>query len=438
MKNNGIIISFLFLLILSCSIDMQDMPTLVVGQDFTNSEVRVISIDTFDVELTTFKFDSIMTSSTNRVLLGQYEDSYFGKIRSSSFFELNGSNFNIHDDAVIDSVGLVLGYDNYFYGDTTKVSTIKIHVLTDFLKSDDNAFYNTSNVPYNPTSTMSFQYYPEPTTDSLYIPLPINFGNNIFQTIVDDIDTNEDLIQAFKGLSLQPGEQDDASIIGFSKLINKTYVRFYYNIPNENRTDERTFDLYINPNPISCYNKIENIEPNTNLTPLTNQEVNLNSTATNNISYFQSGTGYVTRIRFPTIRDIFNISGEGTVLSANLQLKPKKSSYSDILPIVDSLSIYIVDQNNLISSQMVHSYGEAYAKISYNNEEFNELYYNIPVLRYVDRKIYQSPIVDDALILLPKNNSASVNRILFADTNLTQGFTTKLIITYAIYEDEEE
>ena len=436
MINKCIIISLFLTLITSCSSDTQEIPTLVVGQEFTNSEVRVISIDTFDVELTTFKFDSIITS--NRILLGQYEDAYFGRIRSSSFFELNSSNFNIDDDAVIDSVGLVLGYDKYFYNDTTKLSTIEIHVLTDFLKSDDDAFYNTSNVPYSPTPTATFQYYPEPNADSLYVSLPLNFGNNIFQTIVDEIDNNEDLVQIFKGITLQPNEQDDTSVIGFSKLKEKTYIRFYYTIPSENGSDVHTFDLYINPNPISCFNKIQNTEPNSNLIALSNQEVNLISTSTNNISYFQSGTGYATRIRFPTIRDLFNITGKGTVLSAKLQLKPKKSSYTDILPIIDSLSIFVVDQNNIVSDQILHSYGQAYAKISYNNEEFDEIYYNIPVLRYIDRKLYQSPIVDDALILLPKNNNASVDRILFANTLLTEGFTTKLITAYAIYENEED
>src|SRR5690606_24870975 len=174
MKYNFFIISLLYLLISGCSMDNENIPTLVVGQEFTNSAVRVISIDTFDVELTTFKFDSIITSNTNRILLGQYEDLYLGRIRSSSYFELNGSNFNIDDEAVIDSVGLILGYDKYFYNDTTSVSTIDIHVLTDFLKSDDDAFYNTSNVPYNQTPVTTFEYYPEPNKDSLYVQLPTN------------------------------------------------------------------------------------------------------------------------------------------------------------------------------------------------------------------------------------------------------------------------
>src|SRR5690606_4640673 len=123
--------------------------------------------------------------------------------------------------------------------------------------------------------------------------------------------------------------------------------------------------------------------------------------------YYQSGTGYVARIRFPTINDLYNIQGDGTVLNANLLLKPKKSSYSDILPLRDSLFIYIVDQNNKISQQIAHSYGEAVAKINFSADEYNELYYNIPVLRYIDRKLNQSPIVNDALILLAKDyNSA--------------------------------
>ena len=438
MRNKCLSLSFLFLSLASCSVDMQDMPTLIVGEEFTNSEVRVIKIDTFDVELSTFKFDSIITSNTNRILLGQYQDAYFGRIRSSTYFELNGGGFNFDKDAVIDSIGLVLGYDRYFYSDTTKLSTINIHVLTDFLKTKDEAFYNTSEVPYNQTPTATFKYYPEPNRDSLYIPLPLNFGNNIFQKLVDDIKNDQDLTQVFKGISLQPDQQDDASIIGFSKLKEKTYIRFYYKVPEEYGTDERTFDLYINPNPISCFNKIQNSIPNSNLETLLHRKINQKSTSTNNLSYYQSGTGYVTRIRFPSIQKLFDIPGKGTVLHANLQLKLKKTSYSSTLPIINPLSIYIVDQNNNITEQIEHSYGEAIASLSTENDEFNESYYNVPVLRYIDRKIYQSPTINDALILLSKESDISVNRILFTDTFLSEGSATKLIISYAIYENEED
>jgi len=438
MKKNGLIILALSLLLMSCSTDVQEIPTLVVGQEFTNSKVRVISIDTFDVSLTTFKFDSIQTSGTNRVLVGQYTDEYFGKTRSAGFIEMNGSNFYIDSEAVIDSVGLILGYDNYFYNDTTRISTINVHVLKDFLKSDDPVFYNTSNIPYNQIPTATFKYHPEPNRDSLYIPLPKNFGNNIFQTLVDDISSNEDLIQEFKGITLQPGEQDNTSVIGFSKLKEKTYIRFFYKVPDENGNDERFFDLFINSNPKGSFNKIQNFPSNSSLQSLTNQEINLKSTALKNLSYYQSGTGHVTRINFPSIKNLYNIYGEGTVLNANLILKPKESAYSDILPIRDSLSIFVIDQNNNISDQITHSYGEAFARLNYNTAEFNEIYYNIPVLQYIDPKLKQSPIIDDALILLAKDFNATVDRIIYTDKYLTDGFQTKLIITYAIYENEED
>lgn len=438
MKNSALLISLLFLLLASCSIDMEDMPTLIVGEEFTNSKVRVIKIDTFNVELSTFKFDSLSTSSTNRLLVGQYEDDYFGRIKSSSFFEFNASFFDIDTDAVIDSVGLILGYDKYFYSDTTKISTINIHVLTDFLKTDDEAFFNTSKIPYNQTPAATFEYYPSPNRDSLYIPLPLNFGNDVFQALIHDINNNQDLIQIFKGITVQPGPYDDASVIGFSKLNDKTYIRFYYKVPDEYGADERTFDLAISSNPLSCFNKIENSVPSSNLAPLVNQKINQNSQSTNNISYYQSGTGYATRIRFPSIKKLFDIPGEGTVLHANLQLKLKKTSYSDIFPVIDPLSIYVVDQNNKVTDQIFHSSGEAFARLGDHNEEYNELFYNVPVLRYIDRKIYQSPIVDDALILLAKENSSTVNRIIFTDPSLSEGSTTKLIISYAIYENEDD
>ncbi|WP_417873581.1 DUF4270 family protein [Xanthomarina gelatinilytica] len=422
----------------SCSVETEDIPKLVVGQDFTNTSVRVISIDTFDVELSTFKLDSLVTSGTNRLLLGQYEDEYFGRIKSSTYFELNASNFSIHEDAELDSVGLILGYDSYFYNDTTNLSRIKVHSLTDFLKPDESEFYNTSEVPFNTNEITTFEFYPEPNRDSIYIPLPVNFGDNLFQELIDNIDSNDDLVHQFKGMALLPDASNNSSIVGFSTIKTETYVRFFYKVPDINSTDDRVFDLFITRGKTKHFNKIQNVNPNQNLQYLTNQDINLPSNQINNLSYYQSGTGYVTRVTFPSINNIFNIPGEGTVLNADLLLKPDPDTYSETRPLTDSLLIYVVDQNNDISLQIKHSYGLAYGKINNNDTEFNDLYYNIPVLRYIDRKMGQSPVINDALIFLPRDYDSSVSRILFMDQNHNSAFTTKLIITYAIYEEEED
>ena len=161
--------------VISCSTDSDEESTLA-GEDFTNTNIRVLSIDTFSVKFSTMKFDSISTSISSRLLIGKYEDDDMGIVSSSSYMQLNPDSYYIDNDAVLDSVGLVLGYDTYYYNDTTQVSTLNIHKLIDKMSSDDDVFYNTSETAYETTPLISKSYIPTPNRDSLFVTLPYTFG----------------------------------------------------------------------------------------------------------------------------------------------------------------------------------------------------------------------------------------------------------------------
>ncbi|MDY8136139.1 DUF4270 family protein [Aquimarina sp. 2201CG5-10] len=425
------------IMLISCSQE-EEIPTLEVGQDFTDSNVRVVSIDTFKVELSTYKFDSINTSSSNRILLGQYTDAIFGKTRAESYMELTTSIYSIPDDAELDSIALILNYDQYFYNDTTQVSTINVHLLTDELRPDDDVFYNTSSVPYEENPIASRSYFPEPIDeDSLHISIPIAVGELVFDKIKEnDINDNDELRNEFKGFALIPGDNDDSSVIGFSTDITNTYLRFFYRVPGEFEDDERTFDLSIitNQNIPPFFNKIESNTEGTFFDTLTDQEINLASEDANNRSYIQSGVGMVTRIQFPTIKKIFEIPGTGTVLDATLLIKPPPQEFSEILPIRDSLAVYRVDQNNLLNNQLFNGEGAVFARVNEDDKEFNEIVYEVPVGPYIENELTESPEIDDALILLPINFNNTVDRTVLEGEGSTD-FEVKLVITYAIYDE---
>ncbi|WP_299433505.1 DUF4270 family protein [uncultured Aquimarina sp.] len=433
----GIIITFLFLI--SCSDREEDIPTLEVGQDFTDSNVRIISIDTFAVELSTFKFDSINTSSSSRLLLGQYQDELFGTIRASNYFELGTFDYNLPDDAELDSIALILGYDRYFYGDTTRVAQINVHVLTDEVKPEDDVFYNTSVLPFESIPTVTRNYLPEPfDEDSLHISMPITFGQNLFDMIREgDINDDEELRRNFKGFTLQPGDADESSILGFSKNQENTYLRFFYTIPGEFGDDEETFDLLINLGGIDpkSFNNIRSNVTGTFLESLVDQEINLLSRDSENKSYIQAGIGYATRIRFPSIRKIHDIPGTGTILSANLQIKPPPETFNDLLPIRDSLFVDIADQNNDLVDRLFNGQGSVFAIINEENIEFNEVIYEIPVGFYLEQELEEAPIIDNALVLFSQNFNQTLDRIVLEGESSTD-FRARLILTYAIYDEE--
>ena len=428
----------LILVITGCSIDSSDFPTLEVGQDFVNSNVRLLVIDTFTVKLSTLKFDSINTSSSNRLLVGQYFDDYVGKVSSSAYFELSPQNYRLPEDAELDSVALILGYDRYFYNDTTLVSRIQVHQLSEDVESDEDIFYNTSKLKYDSVPLVIRNYRPEPfDEDSLHISIPNDFGQPIFDGIQEnEIQDIDELRKLFKGITLQPGANENNSIIGFSRDPKKTYLRLYYSVPEEFEDAENFLDLAIfsTSSQAIAFNGIVGDVTGNILETLTNQEIDLPSTSSQNLSFIQSGIGYATKIEFPNIKKIFDIDGTGSVLSATLELKPPSNSYDDMRPLRDSLDVNILDSNNVIVGQLSNVQGPIQGRITGEREEFSNVIYRIPVGVYIDQKLSEDRDVEDAIVVFAKDYNSTINRIVLQGEE-NKDFKAKLILTYAIYDE---
>ena len=439
MKSKSLIIILLSTFIISCSTEEREIPTLEVGQDFTDNNVRIITIDTFEVRTSTFRFDSIVTSEGNRLLVGRYLDKYFGEIRSESYMELTATDYNLSEDAELDSIALILGYDHYFYNDTTQIFHLNIHKLLESFETDEDNFFNTSILKSDSVPIVSKRFFPEPQgEDSLHISLPVSFGQKIFESLkVKTITGDDDLTEQLKGIVLKPSPEDNSSIIGFSKNPKKTYLRFFYSLPQEFEDEgkDEVFDLIIKPgNSLNSYNHIAGDVAGSPLDTLVDQEINLSSFHSNHLSFMQSGVGFVTRIEFPTIRNIGDLPGTGTILNAVLEISPLRDSYDDSVPIRDSLQVQVVDQNNEFSSFLRNGHGLVFGRIIYENNEFNETLYQIPVASYIEEELREVPEIDNALIVFPKDFYDTLDRAVLEGLGSSH-FEPKLILTYAIYDE---
>ncbi|MGS0524995.1 hypothetical protein ACU8V7_07075 [Zobellia nedashkovskayae] len=77
----------------------------------------------------------------------------------------------------------------------------------------------------------------------------------------------------------------------------------------------------------------------------------------------------------------------------------------------------------------------AQAILNRDNQEFNDIYYELPLSGYLEGLLSVDQESSDALILLPSNYNSTVDRfVLNTDIN-TQGTTLEL--TYAIYDEDE-
>ncbi|MEM1258714.1 MAG: DUF4270 family protein [Bacteroidota bacterium] len=431
--------------ITACSFESGEIPTLEVGQAFVDSNVRLVVLDTFELRMSTFKFDSIITSESNRLLFGKYSDDYFGVVEAMAFFEVIAPGmesvdgpYDIDPEAKLDSVALILGYDEYFYQDTTRLTEINVHGLLEEVIPEENAFYNTSTLKYDTVPLTTKVFTPEPfDEDSLYISLPLQFGNNLFDKILEnEINDNDDLKEDLPGFVLVPGENDNASIIGFSRNEEDTYLRFFYSVPNEFDDNEEVLDLVINPFPVSppAFHNVQSYSGGTGLDVLDDQETELMSIESNDLSFIQSGTGFATKVIFPSIKSLFNIPGTGTLLSARLQIKPQTESITDFTPLRDSLSVAVIDANNVIVQEIRTGTGPVRGVLIGEEEEFGTVLYEIPVGIFLDQKLSEQPETENALILFNENFNETVNRLVLEGEE-NEDYRARLILTYAIYDE---
>ncbi|NNE77497.1 MAG: DUF4270 family protein, partial [Pricia sp.] len=335
--------AFLMMLCLSCSEDALNDSDFVAGETFTDSNIRVLLVDTLTVETSTMKFDSIITSTTTRMLVGKYTDPVFGTVQSSNYAELLPSTYILDTEAIYDSIVFYLKYDGYYYNDTLQTNGIHVKKLNEHLKPEDGEnFYNTSTISYTDEDLGYINFTPRPLqTDSLTIRLNDSFGTALFQNLQNKTLTNSDeFTEYFMGVAFIPDVADNGSILGFS--LSSSFMRLYFSKAEEDEQEQDYIDFIINTadSPIPFFNQITAEEPNDYLKRLTDQEINLSSSESENQSYIQSGIGIATRIQFPHIKSIYDIPGQGTILDAVLKIKPTEGSYNDQLLLRDNLSVY--------------------------------------------------------------------------------------------------
>jgi len=437
---------FLFLMFLSslmvcCDSDV-DTGKFVVGSDYLSVKNKVISIDTMTVTVSTVKLDSLGTSSESRILVGNYDDPVFGKIRADSYFQVMTSSFNLYSqnsdtDAtgyVFDSIAMIMRYDDYYYADTTKVQTLNVHrILKKFKsKSDDGSFYNNSALDYDSTILGSLSYKPKPMgKDSINVKLENSFGLELFDKFKDNEISNEsDLTEYLKGFMITSASSTSSSVIGFN--LSST-LRLYYSKGNGDTEESYRKDFVVS-DAAKQFNAIASDRLGTLLQDLPLSNKSLSSNYTQNKGFLQSGSGVVCRIDFPNIKQLKYLSDKGAIIDAKLLLKPVKNSYSKMFPLPENLSVYTVDNLNRLNARLTNSNGEVVtAVLNDSGDEFGDgVQYELLLGSFLKKEMLKESDKRSGLFLTMPILSKVVDRLVLGDQNNNES-KLKLQIYYITY-----
>lgn len=402
----------------------------------TGTGVRVVEIDTFQIRMSTFKYDSLANDAGGRLLIGRYEDAVFGKVKSESFMEFVPSSYYLDDAAVFDSVVLNLNYDGYYYNDTLAPQHLEVRKLTQTisLRNGVSYYYNTADFDAETTPLATKTFLPRISKDSVTVTLPDSFGQDVFEKIQDGtLHDMESFTDYFKGFKISPSESDNGSVLGYAT--GGVYIRLYYSIAG-NADDENYLDLKLNTlaDVVKYANKITGDRTGTALAGLTGQQNAIASTALQDLTYVQGGTGIATKIEFPSIRTIEAINGgKGAIFDANLRLRIASAYDNDQTFVSDSMYVGIVSRNNSLLQLLTDSASEPVkAHIERTNPEYNEIYLVVPVSDFLNKVLTNTLYLDYGVVLLPMTYNTSVTRTVLngPDANAS----SKLELKYAIYD----
>lgn len=409
---------FLSLLVSACQ---QTPGEYTLGQKYIESQTQLAVIDTFAVSLSTVILDTVATSGTGNILVGNYPDAIFGSVISHSYFQLGvPGTADVQKTDVYDSLNLIIRYNAYSFGDTTKALKIDVYRLTGkIILNENNLITSQTTVEFDPTPIGSICYTPVPTSgDTVSIKISDVIGQDFFEKLRDNSEVMTDtdrFLNYFYGLVLRADANYAGAIVGF--LGHEDAAKLILHTHRDGFTQEEIdyeFGLY---NYSRQFNQFEHDLSATALNGLKGQRDALPATSTNGLAFLQGGTGLVIRVDFPSLAEILMLE-RGKIVEARLSLAPLENSFQESgLP--DQLVLYETDKLNRKTSLVLDDAGASVVSTLNLDEMYYEnTYYDFDLTRFLTAELEDSYVDPQhgLLVILPSDDLFS--RLLVSKTQL--------------------
>ncbi len=322
----------------------------IIGEDFVGDEAfSLFYADTVSLPIYTTKFDSLITSQSGRLLIGNSSDSRLGATKAEAFFILENlsESFSISENLKFDSVTLTLFMDGYTdYLDESEVtSTILVEQLNEELERlDDFNLYNNTEVDgaIGDLKLLAEQRFILATDRlrTLEITLDNQWGLELFEQLSDDseLSLDSEFKEFIKGFKIG-FKETDSPFIGFaSDSVSLTiYSSDNFTTPPESITYE--FKVGFSP----YYSKIEHTEVPEELAEINSLEDEISSNLTNNYGVIAGGLGYAVKLDTDPIRNSFLLTEDLLMVTTILELEWLDEGETRFLP--DTVQVNFVNES---------------------------------------------------------------------------------------------
>ncbi len=288
--------------------------------------------------------DSVLTSSSARLLSGIYEHPDLGKINASCYtqFGYGSESVNIADSALLDSLILYLQSDYNFGPDVVNPQKFTLHELEEDL-NDTAAYFSFSEVEYSTESLSSRSFLLKPLADTLLsFPLSEDYANRLFNALKDttliDPDDVESLEVLFKGFAIIPGSETGI-MLRFNQESDESMLSLFYHYPDDTASRRYDFRFFNAAN----FNRMIADYRGTPLDGIEDQPFQDFQPADNK-TYLQSGSGLIPKISFAPVREFFDTIQHAALNQVSLEIKINEMRENEYPP--SSLAFYFANENN--------------------------------------------------------------------------------------------
>ncbi|MBS2211722.1 DUF4270 family protein [Carboxylicivirga mesophila] len=430
-----------FIIVLIVGLASCQQGELDLRDDFIGSDSYTALIDTVTIQMSTFRSDSVVSSSTGSALIGHIHHKLLGGQEAKSYFTMSYPNDLSWDTEkqVFDSLLVVLKPNGYYIGDTIADAEYHVHRVNETISSDDGYYYSTNSFSYDEVPIASKSFHPSPGKgNELTIRLNDNFAKEIID-FVNEYKNHSDkstlFKEQFKGLVFTCDTNTTRSAIGYSSGDESAIFRFYSHtigIEKEEIVDELSID-----GTLTQFNHFYSNDKSIKYNQLDNRKTLLREQDADNMTLLQNGSGLQFRIDFPTINNLLELKAQGHIVKAELRIKPNM----EVMAIKDLPStLYIADiyRANEIWGYLSDSNGNTLNSslvIDYIYQE--DTYYTFDITYYLNSRLLE-PVVDidrGLVISLPDNVGSSYSWL--AANGKTSGNNPSELLLYYYYYDTE-
>ena len=397
-----------------------------------NNYTNVVYIDSIEPILSTVVLDSFSTNNASSFLLGKYKDPYMGIISARPFFQMTipSAATDVPATAQYDSIAFIIHPNKYYYGDTSRVQTIYVNELDEFINyTYGNYLYNTSNFSVKPVLLGSRTLKIRPSVDdSIQVKLNDTKGMELFNKLQqqsDEIKSDDNFQNYFKGISLSVGDNDTSAVYGLGGTANDMVMRIFYHTTTP-YFQSQWVDFPMKPGSYS-FNQLTTDRAGTSLYSPGTGLKEISSEQTNNESFTQFGAGVLLKMTFPSLRGIVTTDKIVELQKAELVVRPVGTSFDlNKFKLPETLYLAATDGTNSLGSPVTNSIAPVTDEI-YNADT----YYKFDVTSYINTLLTNTGYQDKGFFLLQSDSGPSVTRAVMGD-NHQPLYKTQLLITAII------